>query len=84
MRADFDDDVALVRGAGFKAGPAGALDVDAFILRVNTLFWHAIILFLIFMPAGVRIACNGSGHVTSKCLSRRRLRPGKGALKQCL
>src|SRR6266851_8249569 len=34
------------------------------------------------MPAGVRIACNGSVHVTSKCLSRRRLRPGQGALKQ--
>ena len=25
---------------------------------------------------GVRIACNGTVHVTSKCLSRRRLRPG--------
>jgi hypothetical protein len=41
-----------------------------------------IILFLIFMPAGVRIACNGRVHVTSKCLSRRRLRPGEEALKQ--
>ena len=48
MGADFDDDVALVRGAGFKAGPAGALDVDGFILRVNTLFWHVLVLFLIF------------------------------------
>src|SRR5438876_8814260 len=28
VRADFDDDVALVRGAGLKAGPAGALDVN--------------------------------------------------------
>jgi hypothetical protein len=35
------------------------------------------------MPAGVRIACNGRVHVTSKCLSRRRLRPGQGAIKQC-
>jgi hypothetical protein len=34
------------------------------------------------VPAGVRIACNGSVHVTSKCLSRRRSRPGQGALKQ--
>jgi hypothetical protein len=42
-----------------------------------------IILFLIFVRLpGVRIACNGSVHVTSKCLSRRRLRPGQGALKQ--
>ena len=38
--ADFDDDVALVRGAGLKAGSAGALDVDVFVLRVNSLFWH--------------------------------------------
>jgi hypothetical protein len=43
-----------------------------------------IILFLNFVCLpGVRIACNGRAHVTSKCLSRRRLRPGQGALKQC-
>jgi hypothetical protein len=42
-----------------------------------------IILFPdLFMPAGSRIACNGRVHVTSKGLSRRRLRPGQGALKQ--
>src|SRR5260370_10517777 len=38
--ADFDDDVALVRGASFKAGSAGTLDVDALVLWVNSFFWH--------------------------------------------
>ena len=38
--ADFDDDVALMRGAGLKRVPAGALDVDVVVLRVNTFFWH--------------------------------------------
>jgi len=40
-----------------------------------------IILFLIFMPAGVRIACNGKAHVTSKGLSRRRLRLFLGGIQ---
>ena len=39
-RTDFDDDVALVRGASLKGGSAGALDVDVFVLRVNSLFRH--------------------------------------------
>src|SRR5216683_5158284 len=38
--ADFDDDVALVRGAGLKGRSAGAFDVNVSILRVNTFFWH--------------------------------------------
>jgi hypothetical protein len=38
--ADFDDDVALVGGAGLKCIPARALDVDFLVLRVNSLFWH--------------------------------------------
>src|SRR5260370_29144639 len=36
--ADFDDDVALVRGAGFKAGSTGALDLDYLVLRANSFF----------------------------------------------
>jgi hypothetical protein len=43
--ADFDDDVALVGGAGLKCIAAGALDVDGFVLRVNTFFWHGSSLF---------------------------------------
>ena len=38
--ADFDDDVALVRGTGLKGIAAGALDVDGVVLRVNCFFWH--------------------------------------------
>jgi hypothetical protein len=38
--ADFDDDVALMRGAGLKRVSAGTLDVNIFVLRVNTFFWH--------------------------------------------
>jgi hypothetical protein len=38
--ADFDDDVALVGGAGLKCIPARAFDVDFLVLRVNSLFWH--------------------------------------------
>src|SRR5271170_2151358 len=47
--ADFDDDVALVRGAGLKGRSAGALDVDGLVLRVNSFFWHVTVLFLIFV-----------------------------------
>ena len=39
-RADFDDQVALVRGAGVELIAAGALDVNGFVLRVNRFFWH--------------------------------------------
>src|SRR5216684_2541415 len=72
--ADFDDDVALVRGAGFKAGSAGALDVDALVLRVNSFFWHVPILFLIFVclpacgslatvePTSHRNACRAAAY----------------------
>src|SRR5258708_3792722 len=38
--ADFDDDVALVRGAGLEGRSAGAFDVNVSVLRVNTFFWH--------------------------------------------
>ena len=38
--ADFEDDVALVRGAGLKVSSAGALDIDGLVLRVNSFFWH--------------------------------------------
>jgi hypothetical protein len=31
-------------------------------------------LLILYLPAGSRIACNGRVHVTSKGLSRRRLR----------
>jgi hypothetical protein len=31
-----------VRGAGLKGGSAGALDVDIFVLRVNSGLWHVI------------------------------------------
>jgi hypothetical protein len=41
-RTDFNDDIAFVRGTGFKRVSAGALDVDGFILRVNLLFWQVI------------------------------------------
>ncbi len=40
-----------------------------------------ILLLIFYLPAGSRIACNGRVHVTSKGLSRRRLRL-LGALKQ--
>ena len=83
--ADFDDDVALMRGAGLKAASAGALDVDGLVLRVNSFFWHVTILFLIFvcLPAcgslatvlltSHRNACRAAAYA-----------PGEGALKQCL
>src|SRR5579871_2862935 len=38
--ADFEDDVALVRGAGLKVSTAGALDGDGVVLRVNSCFRH--------------------------------------------
>ena len=61
--ADFNDDIALVRGAGLKVVAAGAFDVDALVLRVNGFFWHGANLFLLrVLPAGSRFACNGRGH----------------------
>src|SRR6266851_3601667 len=38
--ADFEDDVALVRGAGLKVVSAGALDGDVVVVRVNPFFGH--------------------------------------------
>jgi hypothetical protein len=62
-RADFDDDVALVRGAGLKVVAAGAFDVDVLVLGVNGFFGHGANLFLLrVLPAGSRFACNGGGH----------------------
>src|SRR5580704_5925884 len=63
--ADFEDDVALVRGAGLKVSSAGALDGDVFVLRVNSFFWHlrSFVKSLsgswIICLVGSRIACNG-------------------------
>ena len=42
--ADFDDDVALVGGAGLELVAAGALDVDVVVLGVNSFFWHGVVL----------------------------------------
>src|ERR1019366_6165255 len=38
--ADFDDEVALVRGAGVELVATGALNVNSVVLRVNCFFWH--------------------------------------------
>jgi hypothetical protein len=47
--ADFEDDIALVRGAGLKVIAAGALDGDGVVLRVNSFFWHgSFILWLMW------------------------------------
>ena len=42
--ADFKDDVALVGGTGLEVRPAGALDSDGLVLRVNSVFRHETIL----------------------------------------
>src|SRR5271156_3995025 len=44
--ADFENDVALVRGAGGGAVAAGALDRDFVVLRMNSLFRHGDFPFL--------------------------------------
>src|SRR5271154_687698 len=44
--ADFENDVALVRGAGGEAVAAGALDRDFVVLRMNSLFRHGDFPFL--------------------------------------
>ena len=38
--ADFEDDVALVRGAGLKVIAAGALNGGDGVVWVNSFFWH--------------------------------------------
>jgi hypothetical protein len=51
--ADFQQDVALVRGAGLKSRTAGALDVGLDVVRVNSLLRHWIsIRWEVGLPCG--------------------------------
>jgi hypothetical protein len=40
--ADFQDDVALVRGAGLKMVSAGAAHVDVFVFGVDAFLGHGV------------------------------------------
>ena len=80
LRADFDDDVAFVGGAGLKVIAAGALNVDGRVLRVNSFFWHLKISLSWLKSIAFRLGCRlpargslatGAVTVTSIYLSRR-------------
>jgi len=83
--ADFDDDVAFVRGAGLKAGSARALDVDGFVLWVNSLFRHDDDPFPeLDLPAG-RGSLATDGNTSHRCACRATVyAPGTEALRQYL
>ena len=81
--ADFDDDVALVRGAGLKVIAAGALDGDGVVLRVNSFFGHgslyplADVVLIGACRVAVRLRTVWSRHI--ECLSRLPCRPLLGS-----
>ena len=83
-RADFDDDIAFVRGAGLKGGSAGALDVDVFVLRVNSGLWHVIRSFSELVLPSARGSLATVEFTSHRSACRAAVyAPGKGALKQC-
>ena len=74
--ADFNDDVALVRGTRLEGVAAGALQVDDFVLRVDSLFWHDSLSLLICCLLARGSLATVWVHVTSIGLSRGPQSPG--------
>jgi hypothetical protein len=69
-----------VRGTGLKVIAASALDVDGVVLRVNSFFWHGLILLLNLSAvrergslATVELTSHRSACRAAACASVRRL-----------
>ena len=67
--ADFDHQVSLVRGAGIEGVAAGALDVDGFVLRVNSFFGHGSLSLMsdVACRLAVRLQREGAPSHRSAC-----------------
>jgi hypothetical protein len=63
--ADFEDDVALVGGAGLKVRPAGALYGDGLVLRVNSFFRHIDPFAGSSLLRRLRLAFSGRGSLAT-------------------